>query len=792
MFNLIVKKKNKQLVGAEKPMGVFLYLQPKAIMYPKEDNALINIVMEHPLGPITRLSNKYKPENVINVNKFDSEKPTFSITIKQDGLADVEECIDSPLILTLYEQEIRDDISETSTESRPPHKYQGRAIAQGHMDLIQYFTKKRIMLNVNVFLYPLNPREDDVTCKMVWDVYSLMPLLKTVNFSNILFITLTSIYNIDGSFLDDYQNLASTFWLRINSWSERESNDKIFICKYTGFSKQIIIEQTKYYKWENMKNAEYNNYNSMAILSGSSFNIHKIFNNLFCTENFNFNFWDVDMNNDYCLVCNSLHRFVLTDKMQTVLEQHLACGRSEIVVDIFDDSQPTNILLQGVIDLSIFMYPKITECSFAVDLNPPIELTRSSALSSPVSSGRKRSQSPQLPKHKQSEKDVGKPIFAVVKICVQVPITDPPQDANVLFNNIDPINIDMTRDVYQSCGAAKIRDSLFPTGEAQCVRSYQEFDDNVLKLRENITAGNLFPTDKDDKEKLCQTPDMSNRILSLIACDFNVRYPTNTNRDFVLKDQFSTSSMLRFYGFLYDLELEDYDSARDYIQMPLSEQDMEGQLFTNICKLYLDYIRDKNDSDINDNLEIDLLKALRNLCEMQQPTLPNAFINLTNGNIEYFRNPNDSAWIRYYASILDTENVEDTFHFQLGTLRYAAKMMEQKEYESAIRALDYASDNYNHGLFKSVAKAKALYYLGRLKEAERYLAEGTNYDLFLPNVWAGLALINLRLGENYKALECWIYARLNPDYAIDEEILDELRKIDHDNVKLYVDIPNSS
>lgn len=345
------------MIGSETPTRVFLYLQPKAITYPREDNVLVNVVIEHPLRPITRLSDKRKPENVINVNTFDEEKPTFSIILEQDGYADIEACIGSPLTLTLYEQLIRDDVSEISRESRSSQKLQGKAKAQGYLDLFPYFTKKRIMRNVNVFLYPLDPSDDKITYKMVWDIYSLMPLLKRVNLSNILFITFTSIYNIDGTFLNDYQNLSSALSLRINSSNEEERNDKIFICKYTGFSKKIIIEQTKFYKWENMKDPELNNGNSLAICSETNFTIHKIFSNVFCSEYFNFNFWSIDINNDYALVCNSLHRFALTEQMHISLEQYLANGPSEIIVDVFDESEPDNILLQGVIDLSIFMYP---------------------------------------------------------------------------------------------------------------------------------------------------------------------------------------------------------------------------------------------------------------------------------------------------------------------------------------------------------------------------------------------------------------------------------------------------
>lgn len=59
----------------------------------------------------------------------------------------------------------------------------------------------------------------------------------------------------------------------------------------------------------------------------------------------------------------------------------------------------------------------------------------------------------------------------------------------------------------------------------------------------------------------------------------------------------------------------------------------------------------------------------------------------------------------------------------------------------------------------------------------------------MPNTWAYLALINLKLGNNYNALECWKYARLNHNKEIHQEIIDELNKIKIDDVFLYVDVP---
>lgn len=80
--------------------------------------------------------------------------------------------------------------------------------------------------------------------------------------------------------------------------------------------------------------------------------------------------------------------------------------------------------------------------------------------------------------------------------------------------------------------------------------------------------------------------------------------------------------------------------------------------------------------------------------------------------------------------------------------------------------------------------------MGQLDEAEKYFALGTEYNMCMPNSWAYLALINLKKGNNYNALECWKYYRLNKNTEIDEEIVKELNKIDYQDVFLFVDIPN--
>lgn len=97
-------------------------------------------------------------------------------------------------------------------------------------------------------------------------------------------------------------------------------------------------------------------------------------------------------------------------------------------------------------------------------------------------------------------------------------------------------------------------------------------------------------------------------------------------------------------------------------------------------------------------------------------------------------------------------------------------------------------------LYANILKYKVLFtirlQLGQLEEAEKYFALSTKYGIYMPNTWAYLALINLKRGNNYNALECWKYARLNQNTEIHEEIINELNKINCSDVFLYVDVPN--
>uniref|UniRef100_A0A1A9WW83 Uncharacterized protein n=1 Tax=Glossina brevipalpis TaxID=37001 RepID=A0A1A9WW83_9MUSC len=887
------KEQRQQLVNDvnERSSLVFLYLQPKSISYPNDVDLSVNIFLEHASCVITKLSDH--SDLIIQTRTFESEKPTFSMIIKQDGTDDITSFSDAPIILTAYENRYEENMEENYRDAI----LQRVIVAQGYLDVLQFFTKKRCKSSVDVFLYPLDPSEYSRTYKMTWDVYSLMPLIKNVQFSNVIYLSFKSLYNIDEQILNNCNNLIAKLSWRSKVPNETNEYEVEFICKYTVFTKTIVGEQNLYYTWESLKNSSsFKSDHSLGIASGLTLSLHQLFDQILCTENVNFGFDSIDMYKDYALVCNSVHRFVLTDRMHIALEKLLICGRYDIIVEVFNEAQPKEILLEGFIDPSIFLYPEVTNCSFAVALRSPFAVT--TQVAPEVVRQQRQNIDPKLQENTP---------FALIRICLKVPITEPAEDLLDVYNVIE-----MKRDIFNNCWLKmSSKPTCAITLDRKCQYSYKSFDDSILNLVDFITTNNISSVNEDKYFVCKQITNMANCILPLISCDFNIRQPTKTNMEFMLEQKWSNNETYQFYKFIYALELRNYDAAEEYLKILIYNEEQE--LFIDICKLYLNYIKNKIDKNFEDNIEENLLSALTPFCEISHPKFPvgwmllycvykrhnyragmeyarwhyenlikvsfieinkmpktrweifndfkptlqteianyfwkgitfllnlglyifaqwlyediadqlpkieryileasfrlaidqvddfqivktfqmdspqnaaklNAFVYLVNGNIEYFRNPNGLSWVDNYASILSVRGLENISPLHLGVLRYAYFLLRQKKFEAAIYAFDFADDIPD--VIRSVGKAKAFYYLDRLNEAEQQLALCTTYNIYYPSVWEHLALINLRLGKNYEALECWKYARLNPNIGINEDVLMELDKIDPKNIFLYV------
>ncbi|KAH8418813.1 hypothetical protein KR222_008002 [Zaprionus bogoriensis] len=161
-----------------------------------------------------------------------------------------------------------------------------------------------------------------------------------------------------------------------------------------------------------------------------------------------------------------------------------------------------------------------------------------------------------------------------------------------------------------------------------------------------------------------------------------------------------------------------------------------------------------------------------------------------NGNVEYYRERYDEA-IGYYKELLeltasDTDLLPD---FYVSLLRLGRLCFENGDYEVSQMAYELCVPftkkkknflaNYGMGL--------TLYYVNRLEDAVEYLACCTDNGIFMADPWGFLAVINLRLGRNKAALDCWKIAKMYPEIRLNNRIYAELEKIQYSTVCLLVE-----
>uniref|UniRef100_A0A1I8PHY7 Tetratricopeptide repeat protein 18 n=1 Tax=Stomoxys calcitrans TaxID=35570 RepID=A0A1I8PHY7_STOCA len=987
---------------------IFLYLKAKAIEYPIGEDVSVEIELIHP-NVITKLCDHYTPDNVILLDEFNVEKPTFSITINQN---DIEVC-QTPLSLVLYENVIesfcRDNESGTgvSINSRDIKDFETptdeveeeellvihrNAVAMGYIDLLEFFTKTRCHSQCTVFLYPLPSSSHHISSKMEWEIYSLHPLIKQANFSNVAFITLTSIYNVEDLLMNDCEDLTARLSFVANTPNEMGQYEKIPLCQFTGFTKQVIADQSLDLKWETLKNKKIGNEQSMGVNTQTKVNKQKLFRNLLFTENVDFNIADIDAAFDMALICNSLHRYILTYDMEKALEEVLALNRYRMVVEIIQERDPTVVLLQGYLDLSVMMYPQVSNCSFAIELRPPeykkptlTPTTHKDRTTPKQKMSKKGKRTDSITTVETTTRTTTSTLkekfpFAIIQICLDKPITDPIQDI------IEVAKPSLYHRQLFKCPRKQRQKKYALETPMEIIRedSYREFEDTILGMVLYILQNNIQSAHEDKQFYCSQLGNISNRILRLVACDFNRRQQTNTNLEFTklmtlvykelsqrvydivmkynfpdsgngisaeqqlqstiishiniakyqfelgnlemgnyviakLQEQYSDNVMLKFYMFLYDMERQNFEAAKLYLDKPYREKYSEALVYINIIDLYITYKQQQSDSEQVNSAKENLLHSLSQHCEANfqdistwillyclykqnkyfpgmeycrwnfenllnnvcwvMPAMPQSrwdmymphkiefkskrsqnfyivtnlflklglyefaqwifdeispeamelekyFINNTfkilmnklekkfniknfptekflnskqmsatlsqvNGNLEYARNALSESAMKYYSQICEIESLETYELYNLGILRYAYHLMAAKEYAKAKDVFSLCCySTKGIGIVAAIGKGKACYRLNDLDEAEKSFAQATHCDMYLPNIWAYLGLVNLRKGENYQALECWKYARLNPKEEIHAEILHELKSINYENIDLFVDAPD--
>lgn len=132
---------------------------------------------------------------------------------------------------------------------------------------------------------------------------------------------------------------------------------------------------------------------------------------------------------------------------------------------------------------------------------------------------------------KGSSEEIEKgPTFAIVTICMKVAITEPPQDLNQIYNVTKT-----KREIYKSCTMSVPPKRTRGSKEMECEEAYRSFDDSIYQLVDLITNNNGKLNGDNNYVYCTHSSNIMNRILSLMACDFNQRVATKNTIDFTVK-----------------------------------------------------------------------------------------------------------------------------------------------------------------------------------------------------------------------------------------------------------------
>lgn len=360
----------------EIPQRIFLYLKTLKVDHLPQlvDDHDVILRLKHGNNTITKIEDHYTGITDANLSSIDEEMPAYSIRINQDNIEDLNSVCDTPLMITIYEyvpkgciarrsmfifdsmdslivESADDDVHEIATED------QWFPVAQGNLDLLQFFSQNKTSASESIFLYRTSSSKTPVaipTCKITMQVTAVLPLLKNISFCNMVFITFESIYNAKT----DVMNAEPIdLMVDLSFQSKTNPSNKVKLCSFSMFSKSIISEQDVKHKWENMKVRD-ENANSLGVYSGLSLSLHKLFVGVLGTSGVDFKLDETLQDEEYALVCNSVHRFALTKELSAILEDVVAFNEQHILVEIYDVNNPDKILLEGICDLSIFLYPK--------------------------------------------------------------------------------------------------------------------------------------------------------------------------------------------------------------------------------------------------------------------------------------------------------------------------------------------------------------------------------------------------------------------------------------------------
>ncbi|TDG47012.1 hypothetical protein AWZ03_006593 [Drosophila navojoa] len=668
------------------PQRVFLYLQLEEIVNMPVVSYPLELHLHHEKNTLQKMCDHYTQETIIYENEFKMDRPAFAMGIMQDNLEDMNTFSDNPLVVTLYQRIPRhrkDELITVSTvrgeasawffrsDKKPVDAAGGDAsvvndtvdteaegeaegeveeeddegeyveeslefVSRGHCDLLQLFQRKRFIHNVQIMLYPEYSKNlqtettQKITTTSNWHMYSILPILKHIHFSNVVFITLESVYNAPEELHSRAADLGMSISLRSLRVEDEEPVEVLPVCDFFSFNSQIISDQTTVIVWETIKRdllkKQEPGVASVQMETSLRVPIHRILERLLKTQGVDFQLEKINPFVDSALVSNSMHRYVITGEMQDILEAAVVNNDYEVLLQLYD-TDPSKVLYEGVINLSIFGYPDVNACRFASVLNSAERRsTRKTFRMTNVDA-------PSLP------------MFAIMKLCFF-------QTLSTRNASLDTYNESKLK-AGQLCRCFTI-DPLVETNSRDVLKElYRRFDELIKDVISYIIKNDLTNVDERRNYFCCTLGNLSNLLINICGNDFNVRMPTKTNIEFremlthmhkdlmerivrilndcgwealgncvinkdrdlqrmrrlldehrnlcmvgdcvlakqlfaELKSACTCKMMFNFYVFLNSVQTLNFKHAEAYLLNQM-EYNWDGEYFVNLLKLYIDY-----------------------------------------------------------------------------------------------------------------------------------------------------------------------------------------------------------
>ncbi|XP_020716097.1 uncharacterized protein LOC101462721 isoform X1 [Ceratitis capitata] len=367
-------------------------------------------------------------------------------------------------------------------------------LAQGHIDLLKLYTKKRELSTFYSILYKLSISEKSLgSCTTTWEVYTLLPLLRDMSFHNMVYITFESIFNVRSNLSENTDSLVADLFFESKLPNENNEFEKIKFCTFTNFKEQQITAPDMQLTWETLKSVEPQNIDCIGICTRYSINTYMIFRHLVFAENSKINIKYVNLE-DFVVSSNAAHRYVLNEEFVRVLEDVLTFDEQQILVELYRADQANEIIAKGRFDVSILLYPEVTGKRFAVELISTDPKPTSTSKKSSTKSG--------------MANIIDAPTFAIISINFATPLTE-----SFVLQNMEII----PRNILKPIKREKL--------SARLVANYN-FEKEIKKTVFYIIKNNIKILEDAKATLCCHKENITNQIFRLISSDFNTMKPT--------------------------------------------------------------------------------------------------------------------------------------------------------------------------------------------------------------------------------------------------------------------------